>query len=244
MSDRPMPSSFDDDKEYNETGFQKISRKLREEPLIPLGTLLTCVALYNAWRGMRRGDHAQVQRMFRARIGAQAFTVMAMVAGGAYYGADREKRQELFKLEAQKRAEERHQKWLHELEVRDEEDKQLKAAMRRKRERVEQRRAGERKEREKEEADVGADTKVTAGAGAGAEPKQKHEKGGSDTGDRRPQAAAANVGDQPSKQEDKSSSVVLGTLSEAGGWFGAKKREGGESSKPAEEKKPGLEKPE
>ncbi|KAI1737769.1 mitochondrial hypoxia responsive domain-containing protein [Xylaria scruposa] len=143
MADRPLPSSFDDDKEYQETGFQKVARKLREEPLIPLGTGLTCLALYNAWRAMRRGDHAGVQRMFRARIGAQAFTVVAMVAGGAYYGADREKRKELIKLEAQRRAEERNQKWLHELEVRDDEDKKLQAAVRRKRERLELKRAEE-----------------------------------------------------------------------------------------------------
>ncbi|KAI8956685.1 mitochondrial hypoxia responsive domain-containing protein [Daldinia sp. FL1419] len=152
MTDRSMPSSFDDDREYTETGFQKISRKLREEPLIPLGTLLTTLAVVNAWRAMRRGDHAQVQRMFRARVGAQAFTVMAMVAGGAYYGADREKRKELIKLEAQQRAEERHQKWLKELEVRDEEDKQLKAAMKRRQERVQQRKA-EEQERAKAESE-------------------------------------------------------------------------------------------
>ncbi|KAI0428916.1 mitochondrial hypoxia responsive domain-containing protein [Xylaria sp. FL1042] len=143
MAARPLPSSFDQDEDYQETGSQKIVRKLREEPLIPLGISLTCLALYNAWRAMRRGDHAGVQRMFRARVGAQAFTVLAMVAGGAYYGADREKRKELIKLEAQKRAEERNQKWLHELEIRDQEDKQLQAAMKRKRERLEQRRAQE-----------------------------------------------------------------------------------------------------
>ncbi|KAI1209790.1 hypoxia induced protein conserved region-domain-containing protein [Annulohypoxylon truncatum] len=149
MADRSMPSSFDENKDYNETAAQKIGRKLREEPLIPLGTLLTTLAVINAWRAMRRGDHAQVQRMFRARVGAQAFTVLAIVAGGAYYGADREKRKELIKLEAQQRAEERHQKWLKELEVRDEEDKHLKAAMKRRQERVQQRRA-----QEKEKGDV------------------------------------------------------------------------------------------
>ena len=84
---------------------------------------------------MRRGDHQQVQRMFRARIGAQAFTVCAIVAGGAYYGKDREKRQELIKLEAQQRAEERHNKWLRELEVRDEEEKQLQEHLRKRKER-------------------------------------------------------------------------------------------------------------
>ncbi|KAI5859688.1 hypoxia induced protein conserved region-domain-containing protein [Durotheca rogersii] len=165
MTDRSMPSSFDQDKEYNETGLQKVGRKLREEPLIPLGTALTCLALYNAFRATRRGDHVQVQRMFRARVGAQAFTVVAMVAGGAYYGADREKRKELIKLEAQQRAEERHQKWLKELEVRDEEEKQLQAAMKRRQDRVEQRRT----EKEKEvkggdgpKADTASDTDVQA----------------------------------------------------------------------------------
>ncbi|KAH7018355.1 hypoxia induced protein conserved region-domain-containing protein [Microdochium trichocladiopsis] len=141
MADRPVPSSFDDAKEYQETGWQKISRKLREEPLIPLGCGLTVLALVNAWRAMRRGDHQGVQRMFRARVGAQAFTVIAMVAGGAYYGQDREKRKELIKLEAQQRAEERQAKWLRELEIRDEEDKALKESIKRRRERAEQRKA-------------------------------------------------------------------------------------------------------
>ncbi|KAI0804456.1 mitochondrial hypoxia responsive domain-containing protein [Xylaria sp. FL0064] len=194
MADRPMPSSFDSDEEYQETGFQKVARKLREEPLIPLGTGLTCLALFNAWRAMRRGDHAGVQRMFRARIGAQAFTVLAMVAGGAYYGADREKRKELIKLEAQKRAEERNQKWLHELEIRDQEDKQLKAAMKRKRERLEQKRA---REQENDPATTAAATKDAV-------------------------ANTESKADGPS-QETKAGSSVLGALSDTGGWFGSKK---------------------
>ncbi len=165
------------------------------------GTGLTCLALYNAWRAMRRGDHAGVQRMFRARIGAQAFTVVAMVAGGAYYGADREKRKELIKLEAQKRADERNQKWLHELEVRDEEDKKLHAAMKRKRERLEQRRAEERDgEQEPKVATASATTTPTTAASADPEGKT----------------------DVP-PQETRRSSSVLGALSNGGGWFGTKK---------------------
>lgn len=191
-----MPSSFDDDKEYNETASRKIVRKIREEPLIPLGVILTTFALYNAWRAMRRGDHAQVQRMFRARIGAQAFTVMAMVAGGAYYGADREKRKELIKLEAQQRAEERHQKWLKELEVRDEEEKQLKAAMKRRQERVQQKRAEEK----------------------GKSATEGVKKGDTLNTETRSEA------DTP--QDKKEASSVLGALSNAGGgWFGTRKSE-------------------
>ncbi|KAI2465163.1 altered inheritance of mitochondria protein 31, mitochondrial [Annulohypoxylon bovei var. microspora] len=162
MADRSMPSSFDENSDYQETASQKIGRKLREEPLIPLGTLLTTFAVFNAWRAMRKGDHAQVQRMFRARIGAQAFTVVAIVAGGAYYGADREKRKELIKLEAQQRAEERHQKWLKELDVRDEEDKQLKAAMKRRHDRVQQRRAEEKGRADAAEAKTGSDVDADA----------------------------------------------------------------------------------
>ncbi|KAI0108868.1 mitochondrial hypoxia responsive domain-containing protein [Nemania sp. FL0031] len=215
MSDRPLPSSFDDNQEYQETGFQKIARKLREEPLIPLGTALTCLALYNAFRANRRGDHAGVQRMFRARIGAQAFTVIAMVAGGAYYGADREKRRELIKLEAQKRAEERNQKWLHELEVRDEEDKKLQAAIKRKRERLEQKRAEEQEGgHEPKIATASATTTTTAAATAGTEGKNS----------------------APSKETTGGSSV-LGALSSAGGWFGRKKSPTEENKTDAEVQK-------
>jgi hypothetical protein len=178
-----------------------------------IGTGLTCLALYNAWRAMRRGDHAGVQRMFRARIGAQAFTVVAMVAGGAYYGADREKRKELIKLEAQKRAEERNQKWLHELEVRDEEDKQLQAAMKRKRERLEQKRSTERDN----EQDPKTPTTTTAAGTTTA-------------------TAFANA----STEGTQGGSGVLGALSDAGGWFGTKK---GGTTQPSEEQTPDAESP-
>lgn len=179
-----------------------------------IGTALTCMALYNAWRAMRRGDHARVQRMFRARIGAQAFTVMAMVAGGAYYGADREKRKELIKLEAQQRAEERNQKWLKELEVRDQEEKQLKAAIKRRKDRVEQRRAGE-KERNatgsKEPVQEGHDLKAKTASEAG--------------------------GQVSASQEKKESSTVLSALSGAGSWFSTGKNQEPSEGGKSEEKK-------
>ncbi|KAI2615986.1 hypoxia induced protein conserved region-domain-containing protein [Hypoxylon sp. NC1633] len=217
MADRSMPSSFDEDRDYNESALQKVGRKLREEPLIPLGTLLTCVAFYNAWRATRRGDHVQVQRMFRARVGAQAFTVMAMVAGGAYYGADREKRKELIKLEAQQRAEERHQKWLRELEVRDEEEKQLKAAMKRRQERVEQRQA-EKRVRNKEQRPAEADVVEKKGGELKAE-------------------TSSDADGQVPSQDKKEVSSVLGALSSAGGWFGTGKGQTPSEEKHVEEKK-------
>jgi hypothetical protein len=84
---------------------------------------------------MRKGDHNQVQRMFRARVIAQGFTVAAMVAGGLYFGAERHKERENWKLQEQEKAEEKRQRWIRELEARDDEEKELKAMMNKRRER-------------------------------------------------------------------------------------------------------------
>ncbi|KAI1812962.1 mitochondrial hypoxia responsive domain-containing protein [Poronia punctata] len=214
MADRSMPSSFDDDTDYQENGYQKISRKIREEPLIPLGTALTLAALFNAWRAMRRGDSRQLNRMLRARVGAQAFTVLAMVAGGAYYGEDRKKRKELIKLEAEQRAEERNQKWLRELEVRDEEDKKLQAAMKRKRERLEQKRAGKGGVKEgEEEGDKGKerDPNMASTTTIAATPATTMTEVSGEGGE--------------AKDSAKKESKVLSALSETkGGWFGSSKK--------------------
>ncbi|KAL7949704.1 hypoxia induced protein conserved region domain-containing protein [Trichoderma barbatum] len=132
MADRPpeytgqMPSSFDDQELYNEGPMQKIKRKLREEPLVPLGIGLTVFAFVNAYRALRRGDSRQANKMFRARVAAQGFTVIAMVAGSMYYNKDREKSKELRKLKEERDNEEKRQRWIHELEVRDEEEKLIK----------------------------------------------------------------------------------------------------------------------
>ncbi|RYC56825.1 hypothetical protein CHU98_g9382 [Xylaria longipes] len=188
MADRPLPSSFDENAEYQETGFQKVSRKLREEPLVPLAHVP------GAYRrsGLHRAGHGRRR---------------------AYYGADREKRKELIKLEAQKRAEERNEKWLHELEVRDDEDKKLQAAMKRKRDRLEQKRV-EEAEREAERGGEQAGPKVATAS--------------ADT-----TATAAATADAPSK-ETSGGSGVLGALSDAGGWFGTKKGPAEQSKADAE----------
>lgn len=126
---------------YNESGLQKVVRRIKEEPLVPIGCLLTVAAFTNAYRAMRRGDHNQVQRMFRARVAAQAFTVVAMVAGGMYYSADRHKKKELWKLQQQQEAEEKRERWIKELEARDEEDKALKERLEKRRKRAAERAA-------------------------------------------------------------------------------------------------------
>lgn len=64
--------------------------------------------------------------MFRARVLAQGFTVVAMVAGSMYYSKDREKTKELRELKSQQDAEEKRQKWIRELEARDQEEQAMK----------------------------------------------------------------------------------------------------------------------
>ncbi|PHH85445.1 hypothetical protein CDD83_398 [Cordyceps sp. RAO-2017] len=110
---------------------RKVARKLKEEPLVPLGAGLTVFAFVSAYRAIRRGDSQQANRMFRARVAAQGLTVLAMVAGSIFYSQDREKTKELRKLQEQREAEEKRQRWIRELEVRDEEVKAFKAKLER-----------------------------------------------------------------------------------------------------------------
>ncbi|KAH7360127.1 altered inheritance of mitochondria protein 31, mitochondrial [Rhexocercosporidium sp. MPI-PUGE-AT-0058] len=143
MSGTPLPSSFDGNTDfYDENRWQKFSRRLKEEPLIPFGCALTCWALYNASRSIRAGDANRTNRMFRARIYAQGFTLLAMVGGSMYWQTDRQKRKEYDVVIAEKKAKEKNEAWIKELEARDEEEKELKAERQRRRERLEKRQAG------------------------------------------------------------------------------------------------------
>merc|ERR1712000_627595 len=125
MSGTPLPSSFDGNADfYEENRWQKFSRRLKEEPLIPLGCALTCWALYNASRSIRAGDSNRTNRMFRARIYAQGFTLLAMIGGSMYWQTDRQKRKEYDVVIAEKKAKEKNEAWIKELEARDEEKRQ------------------------------------------------------------------------------------------------------------------------
>ncbi|KAL0934839.1 mitochondrial hypoxia responsive domain-containing protein [Colletotrichum truncatum] len=140
--DRQMPSSFDENNEfYDERVLHKVFRKLKEEPLVPLGAGLTVYAFYAAWRATRRGDSVQANKMFRARVAAQGFTVLAMIAGSMYYNKDRERTAELRKIKEAKDAEEKRQRWIRELEARDDEEKALKAMLQDRRAKAEARNA-------------------------------------------------------------------------------------------------------
>ncbi|MCJ1440335.1 MAG: Respiratory supercomplex factor 1, mitochondrial [Stictis urceolatum] len=124
MSSR-LPSSFDQDSDfYIESRTQKVLRRLREEPLVPFGCALTCYALYRASSSMRTADHNQTNRMFRARIYAQAFTLVAIYVGSQYYAEDRKKRKEVEGIVSEKKAAEKRDAWIRELEHRDREERE------------------------------------------------------------------------------------------------------------------------
>lgn len=130
MSDAPLPSSFDGDSDFfDENRWQKFTRRLKEEPLIPLGIAVTCWALYNAGRSIRRGNAARTNQFFRYRLYAQSFTLVAMLGGSYYYNADRLKRKEFTDLVKKQKAQEKKDAWIRELEARDLEDKEWREKM-------------------------------------------------------------------------------------------------------------------
>ncbi|TVY35015.1 Respiratory supercomplex factor 1, mitochondrial, partial [Lachnellula subtilissima] len=136
----PLPSSFDGNTDfYEENRWQKLSRRITEEPLIPFGCVLTCAALFGASRSIRAGDQHRTNRMFRLRIAAQAFTLIAMVAGSMYWDSDRKKRKEFEGAIEERKAKEKRELWIKELEARDEEDKVIAAQRERRRLRQESR---------------------------------------------------------------------------------------------------------
>lgn len=111
---------------YNEDRPSKIFRRLREEPLIPLGCGLTVWAIVGATRSMRQGNHKATNMYFRRRLYAQAFTIAVLVAGNVYWQKDRAKRKEYEKLVEERKRMDRRERWLKELEMRDEEEKAWK----------------------------------------------------------------------------------------------------------------------
>lgn len=75
---------------------------------------------------LRAGDKHKTNRMFRRRIYAQGFTILAMVAGSAYWESDRSKRKQYGDLVEEKKKKDKHEAWIKELEIRDAEDEELR----------------------------------------------------------------------------------------------------------------------
>ncbi|ORZ19321.1 hypoxia induced protein conserved region-domain-containing protein [Absidia repens] len=68
-----------------ESAWDRMKRKSRQEPLVPAGVALTCFALVAATFGVKTGNKAYANNMFRLRVAAQGFTIVAMVGGSLYY---------------------------------------------------------------------------------------------------------------------------------------------------------------
>lgn len=77
-------------------------------------------------KSVKSGDRYRTNRMFRRRIYAQGFTILAVVGGSMYWETDREKRKQYDALVREKRNKEKHEAWLRELEVRDQEEQDLR----------------------------------------------------------------------------------------------------------------------
>jgi hypothetical protein len=71
--------------------------------------------------------------MFRARLLAQAFTLVALCAGSAYWAEDRKKWKEFEGIVEERKKREKNEAWIRELEARDEEDKREREARGRRR---------------------------------------------------------------------------------------------------------------
>lgn len=141
--------------------------------------------------------------MFRARVAAQGFTVVAMVAGSMYYNKDRERTAELRKVKAAQEAEEKRQRWIRELEARDEEEKALKNLMQERRAKAEARNA--------EAAAVEA-TKTSGGGVLGAIGLSGWSKPAEGAAAAEAEAPAPGDEKKEKKENPKSSLGVIGEL--------------------------------
>lgn len=117
-----MPSSFDlREAELEEMPFgERIVYHCKKQPLVPIGCLLTTAAVVLAIKNVRSGNKAKAQIYFRWRVGFQAATLVALVAGSYIYGTSiQEKKAKEDQM--REKAKMREQLWIKELERRDQE---------------------------------------------------------------------------------------------------------------------------
>ena len=117
-----LPSSFDGaEQDVDEMTFlEKMTFHCKQQPLVPLGTLATTVAVILAAQNVRSGNKRKAQKYFRWRVGLQGATLVALVAGSFIYGTSQKERQS--KEDAlREKAKLREKLWIQELERRDEE---------------------------------------------------------------------------------------------------------------------------
>ncbi|KAK3915568.1 HIG1 domain family member 2A, mitochondrial [Frankliniella fusca] len=69
-----------------ETGGNRITRIFMTNPFVPIGCMATVAALVLGLKNFYHGNHRNQQLMMRARVGAQGFTIAALM-GGVFYHA-------------------------------------------------------------------------------------------------------------------------------------------------------------
>lgn len=99
---------------------EKIVFHCKQQPLVPLGVLLTTGAVILAAKNVRSGNKHKAQIYFRWRVGLQAATLVALVAGSYVYGTS-VKEQKAKEDQMREKAKVREQLWIQELERKDQE---------------------------------------------------------------------------------------------------------------------------
>lgn len=69
----------------DETFWEKAVRKTKQDPIVPIGAVITCGFLISGLRAFHSGNKPKAQILMRGRVVAQAVTVIGM-AFGALYG--------------------------------------------------------------------------------------------------------------------------------------------------------------